>query len=75
MKSDPIWVACDSVSPTNNQNFFEGFKKKIVKCHFLLCGLGHFASLVQRFHFLHLSSKMFYRCHFNPLGSLHPFFC
>ncbi|MFS7963714.1 hypothetical protein Hanom_Chr08g00741591 [Helianthus anomalus] len=39
-----------------------------VKCHFSHCGLGHFASLVQRFHFSHVGPKRFHRCHFSLLG-------
>ncbi|MFS8005247.1 hypothetical protein Hanom_Chr13g01235131 [Helianthus anomalus] len=39
-----------------------------VKCHFRPCGLGHFASLVQRFHFSPVGLKRFHRCHFSPLG-------
>ncbi|MFS7934645.1 hypothetical protein Hanom_Chr05g00394041 [Helianthus anomalus] len=45
-----------------------------VKCHFSPCGLGHFASLVQRFHFSPMGPKRFHRCHFSPLGYLYPFF-
>ncbi|MFS7977612.1 putative transcription factor, K-box [Helianthus anomalus] len=39
-----------------------------VKCHFSPCGLGYFGSLVQKFHFSHVGSKRFHRCHFCPLG-------
>ncbi|MFS7941927.1 hypothetical protein Hanom_Chr06g00482041 [Helianthus anomalus] len=39
-----------------------------VKCHFNPCGLGHFASLVQRFHFWHVGPKRFRCCYFSPLG-------
>ncbi|MFS8019084.1 hypothetical protein Hanom_Chr15g01399711 [Helianthus anomalus] len=39
-----------------------------VKCHFSPCGLGHFASLVQRFHFSPVGPKRFHHCHFSPPG-------
>ncbi|MFS7949339.1 hypothetical protein Hanom_Chr06g00570431 [Helianthus anomalus] len=39
-----------------------------VKCHFSPCGLGHFSSLVQKFHFSHVGPKRFHHCHFSPLG-------
>ncbi|MFS7895849.1 hypothetical protein Hanom_Chr00s003574g01713511 [Helianthus anomalus] len=39
-----------------------------VKCHFSPCGLGHFASLVQRFQFSPVGPKRFHHCHFSPLG-------
>ncbi|MFS7966285.1 hypothetical protein Hanom_Chr09g00772031 [Helianthus anomalus] len=39
-----------------------------VKCHFSPCGLGHFCSLLQMFHFSLMGSKMFHRCHFSPLS-------
>ncbi|MFS7902562.1 hypothetical protein Hanom_Chr01g00012701 [Helianthus anomalus] len=39
-----------------------------VKCHFSVCGLGYFVSLVQRFHFSHVGPKRFHRCHFSPLS-------
>ncbi|KAJ0736518.1 putative DNA-directed RNA polymerase [Helianthus annuus] len=39
-----------------------------VKCDFSPCGLGHFASLVQRFHFSLVGPKRFHRCHFSQLG-------
>ncbi|MFS7939117.1 hypothetical protein Hanom_Chr05g00447941 [Helianthus anomalus] len=39
-----------------------------VKCHFSPCGLGHFVSLVQRFHSLPVGSKRFHRCHFSLLS-------
>ncbi|KAJ0884291.1 hypothetical protein HanPSC8_Chr10g0432031 [Helianthus annuus] len=39
-----------------------------VKCYFSPYGLGHFSSLVQRFHFSHVGPKWFHRCHFSPLG-------
>ncbi|MFS7916201.1 hypothetical protein Hanom_Chr02g00174351 [Helianthus anomalus] len=45
-----------------------------VKCHFSPCGLGHFVSLVQMFHFSPVGPKRFHRCHFSPLGYFHPFF-
>ncbi|MFS7949826.1 putative exostosin [Helianthus anomalus] len=32
------------------------------------CGLCHFVSLVQRFHFSSVGPKRFHRCHFSPLG-------
>ncbi|MFS8031478.1 hypothetical protein Hanom_Chr17g01546381 [Helianthus anomalus] len=41
---------------------------KRVKCYFSPCGLGHFASLVQMFHFSHVGPKRFHRRHFSPLG-------
>ncbi|MFS8023482.1 hypothetical protein Hanom_Chr16g01451981 [Helianthus anomalus] len=43
-------------------------KKYKVKCHFSPCGLDHFTSLVQKFHFSHVGSKRFHRCHFCPLS-------
>ncbi|MFS7965712.1 hypothetical protein Hanom_Chr09g00765431 [Helianthus anomalus] len=48
----------------NNENM----GKFRVKCHFSPCGLGHFASLVQRFHFSLVGPKRFHYCHFSPLG-------
>ncbi|KAF5767854.1 hypothetical protein HanXRQr2_Chr14g0629571 [Helianthus annuus] len=39
-----------------------------VKCYFSPCGLFHFASLVQRFHFSHVGPKIFHCCDFSPLG-------
>ncbi|MFS7943002.1 hypothetical protein Hanom_Chr06g00495151 [Helianthus anomalus] len=38
------------------------------KCHFSPCCLGHFASLVQMFHFSYVGPKRFHRCHFSLLG-------
>ncbi|MFS8034559.1 hypothetical protein Hanom_Chr17g01582591 [Helianthus anomalus] len=29
---------------------------------------GHFVSLIQMFHFLHVGPKSFHRCNFSPLG-------
>ncbi|MFS7969762.1 hypothetical protein Hanom_Chr09g00812961 [Helianthus anomalus] len=48
------------------EEFFNILKR--VKCHFSPCGFGHFASLVQRFHFSHVGPKTFHHCHFSPLG-------
>ncbi|MFS8031527.1 hypothetical protein Hanom_Chr17g01546901 [Helianthus anomalus] len=41
-----------------------------VKCHFSPCGLSHFVSLVQRFHFSPVGSKKFHRCHLVHLVNL-----
>ncbi|MFS7930733.1 putative Endonuclease/exonuclease/phosphatase superfamily [Helianthus anomalus] len=48
---------------------------KRVKCHFSPCGLGHFDSLVQRFHFSHVGPKRIFVATWNvagksPTGSL-----
>ncbi|MFS8027446.1 hypothetical protein Hanom_Chr16g01498811 [Helianthus anomalus] len=39
-----------------------------VKCHFSPCGLSHFTSLVQMFHFPPVGPKRFYLCLFSLLG-------
>ncbi|MFS7955637.1 hypothetical protein Hanom_Chr07g00644961 [Helianthus anomalus] len=46
-----------------------------VKCHIRPCGLGHFVSLVQRFHFSHLGPKKFYHRHFSHWFNFIHYFC
>ncbi|KAJ0732763.1 putative Clp, repeat (R) domain, Clp domain superfamily protein [Helianthus annuus] len=54
-----------SVGLAWNAKFYIFFSR--VKCHFCPCGLGHSASLVQRFYFSPVGRKRFHRCHFSPL--------
>ncbi|MFS7961182.1 hypothetical protein Hanom_Chr08g00711831 [Helianthus anomalus] len=53
---------------STNKQTLPKFCKERVKCHFSPCDLGHFGTLVQRFHFSSVGPKRFHRCHFSPLG-------
>ncbi|MFS7914085.1 hypothetical protein Hanom_Chr02g00149221 [Helianthus anomalus] len=45
-----------------------GFINLRVKCYFSSCGLSHFNSLVQMFHFSSMGLKRFHRCDVSSLG-------